>query len=45
MVVDERNNWEEYYIENFSPNALEVFEKGKGAGLWESGIIHMALKI
>ena len=43
-LFDERNNWEEYYIENFSPNALEVFEKGKGAGLWESGIIHMALK-
>ncbi len=43
-LFDKRDNWEEYYIENYSSNALKVFEKGKGAGLWESGIIHMALK-
>ena len=43
-LFKERENWENYYINNYSENSLNVFKKGKGAGLWESGMIHMALK-
>jgi len=43
-LFPERENWTDYYLENYSHNAIEVLKKGKGAGLWESGVIHLALK-
>ena len=43
MAISKRENWTDYYLENYN-NAIGVFKKGKGAGLWESGVIHLALK-
>jgi hypothetical protein len=43
-LFPERENWLEYYLENYSSNSIEVLKKGKGAGLWESGVVHLALK-
>ena len=43
-LFPERENWTDYYLENYSKNAVDVLREGKGAGLWESGVIHMALK-
>ena len=43
-ILDIQNNFFEYYEKNFSGNWKEYFEKGKGTGLYESGIIHFAFK-
>ena len=43
-LFPEREDWLDYYLENYSSNSIEVLKKGKGAGLWESGVIHLALK-
>ena len=39
------NNFEDYYEENYDGAWKDYFEKGKGFGLYESGMIHFALKI
>ena len=43
-LFEEKHDWLDYYKENYSNNSIEVLKKGKGAGLWESGVIHFALK-
>ena len=43
-LFDEKDDWISYYKNNYSDNAIKVLKQGEGAGLWESGIIHFALK-
>ena len=37
-------NFENYYSKNYTGNWKEYLNKGKGLGLYESGMIHFALK-
>ena len=43
-LFPERENWIDYYFENYSSNSVDVLKMGEGAGLWESGVVHLALK-
>ena len=43
-IMENFNNFEEYYEQNYKGNWKNYFNKGKGTGLYESGIIHFALK-
>ncbi len=43
-ILNNYDNFELYYEENYSGNWKNYFELGKGYGLYESGLIHFALK-
>ena len=43
-IIDEPDNWFEYYEKNFSGNWKKYFDQGKNTGLYNSGSIHFALK-
>tara|TARA_B100000925_G_scaffold291715_1_gene280946 strand:- start:7475 stop:8320 length:846 start_codon:yes stop_codon:yes gene_type:complete len=43
-LFDERKDWSTYYLEHYSHKAINILKKGEGAGLWESGVVHLAIK-
>jgi hypothetical protein len=43
-IFEEPDNWFNYYEENFNNNWYEFFSLGKDTGLYNSGIIHFAIK-
>ncbi len=43
-TLENYDNFELYYEKNYEGNWKEYFEYGKGYGLYESGLIHFALK-
>ena len=43
-ILENYDNFELYYEKNYSGNWKKYFERGKGYGLYESGLIHFALK-
>tara|TARA_B100001109_G_scaffold254365_1_gene253889 strand:+ start:974 stop:1831 length:858 start_codon:yes stop_codon:yes gene_type:complete len=43
-IIDEPDDWENYYKEHFDGTWKEYFLKGENTGLYSSGLIHFALK-
>ncbi len=43
-IIDEPDDWFDYYKNNFVGNWKQYFELGKDTGLYNSGSIHFALK-
>ena len=43
-ILENYDNFELYYKKYYSGSWKEYFERGKGYGLYESGLIHFALK-
>ena len=43
-ILEDYDDFEDYYKENHVGNWKNYFELGKGYGLYESGLIHFALK-
>ena len=43
-IMENPVNFENYYSKNYTGNWKEYLSKGKGLGLYESGMIHFALK-
>lgn len=43
-IINEPDDWKNYYEEHFNGTWKEYFLKGKDTGLYSSGLIHFALK-
>lgn len=43
-IIDEPEDWFDYYRDNFTGSWENFFNKGKNTGLYNSGAIHFALK-
>lgn len=43
-LFSELDNWIKYYTSNSYYNAIDYLEKGKNTGLYNSGVVHFAIK-